>query len=443
MELIWATGLRERLRTALLRHSPNEYGGAVLAGVENSDSGHRFLAIEFELPSDKEVSAQHDQALVIDPLFWARTAKMARRLGLTLLPVHTHPFSRNPSFSAVDTAGEKRLLPVLARMTNRPTAAIVVGTEREALGGWANNGRRLLGNSRDIGIAPTRSINEAVTVDARFSRQVRAFGEEGQHRIGALRVAVVGASGIGSHVCEQLIRLGVGEILVVDPDVVEVINLNRIVTAFAEDARSQRSKVSAVESYGRMVEGPTTVTPVQGSVLDPEVAEALGRVDAIVGCTDTIASRALLNRIAVQRFIPYWDCGTEVSSGGPDLRAFGRVRLVLAGGPCLVCMDVIDSVQLRIELLPPEERARERRLGYVRDQEVAAPAVVSLNGVTASLAAMSFLRWAVGEVVLEPGQWVYRAFAGDVRLQAAPRRADCPVCSETARLGRSDLSVAL
>jgi molybdopterin/thiamine biosynthesis adenylyltransferase len=272
---------------------------------------------------------------------------------------------------------------------------------------------------------------------------VRAFGEDGQQQLQALTVAVVGASGIGSHVCEQLIRLGVGNILVVDPDVVELINLNRIVTAFAEDAHVQRSKVAAVESYSQRVGGPSKITPIKRNVLEIDVAEAIGRVDAIFGCTDTIASRAILNRIAVQHFIPYWDCGTEISTGGSDLRAFGRVRLVLAGGPCLVCMDVIDPAQLRIELLPADERDRERQLGYIRGQEVVAPAVVSLNAVAASLAVMSFLRWAVGEVTVEPGQWVYRAFAGDVRMQAAARRPDCPVCSEASRLGRPNASMAL
>ena len=68
--------------------------------------------------------------------------------------------------------------------------------------------------------------------------------------------------------------------------------------------------------------------------------------------------------------------------------------------------------------------------------EVAAPAVVSLNGAAASLTMMRFLEWAVADEPSAPGQWVYRSYAGDVRQIAATRRDDCPVCSEGGRLGR-------
>src|SRR5205814_395933 len=137
-------------------------------------------------------------------------------------------------------------------------------------------------------------------------RQVRAFGQEGQRRISDLSVGVVGASGTGSHVCQQLIRLGVGEIIVVDHDSVETINLNRIVTAWARDAAKQRKKVATIEAYARLV-GGTRVKALGGNVMETPIADRLRRVDALFACTDTLASRAVLNRIAIQHFIPLWD----------------------------------------------------------------------------------------------------------------------------------------
>jgi molybdopterin/thiamine biosynthesis adenylyltransferase len=243
-------------------------------------------------------------------------------------------------------------------------------------------------------------------------------------------------------VCQQLFRLGVGEVIVVDPDVVERVNLNRIVTAFAHDAAGRQSKVEVAASYASQLGLGTRVVGIQDDVRKPRVHQQLSRVDAVFGCTDTIASRTILNRIAVQRFIPYFDCGTEISSGG-DLRAYGRVRVVLAGGPCLVCAGVIDPEALRIELLNPDERANEIAQGYIRGDIDGAPAVVSLNGVVSSLAVTTFLRWAVGTNSIEGGAWIYRSYAGDVRREQISRDPDCPVCSVDARLGRTDLEVKL
>jgi molybdopterin/thiamine biosynthesis adenylyltransferase len=277
-----------------------------------------------------------------------------------------------------------------------------------------------------------------------FSRNVLAFGQEGQRQLSQLCVGVVGASGTGSHVCEQLIRLGVGKLIVIDPDRVGTENLNRMVTAFRADARWRRFKPKVIARYSKKVSGPTFVTPVQKDILDPDVAQLLFGADALFACTDTVSSRAVLNRIAIQRFTPLWDCGTEISGIDHNrLRAFARVRTVFAGSACLLCMGVIDPNQLRIETLLPAERERERKLGYIRDADVPAPAVVSLNGVAASLAVMRFLEWAVGEEPIDPGQWVYRSFAGDVRSVAAERREDCPVCGVDGRLGRVDLDVQL
>lgn len=444
MELIWAAWLRERLRQALLQYAPAEHGGAILAHVDHHEQTTRFLAVDFELPQEQEVAANEEDLLWIDPAFWARTAKRAKRQKFAVLPVHTHPFGRGiPHFSWVDRTGEGQLLPVLERLSGLPSAAVVIGPGGESVEGWTEEGS-VPGVCRDIGIGPIAiSSGKQEELDERFDRHIRAFGAQGQQRLKALTVGVVGASGTGSHVCEQLIRLGVGRIVVVDPDQVEEVNLNRIVTAFANDATSNQPKVATIETYARMVGGPTVVEPVQGTILDSQVISLLTSVDGIFGCTDTLASRAILNRLAIQRFIPYWDCGTEISAGGQGLRSFGRVRLVLAGGPCLLCMGVIDPEALRVELLPPTEREREEQLGYIRGANVAAPAVVALNGTTASLAVMSFLRWAVGDQPLMPAQWTYRGFAGDVRLQTVEPQPDCPICNQRTRLGRADLSVIL
>src|SRR5882762_8696093 len=61
-----------------------------------------------------------------------------------------------------------------------------------------------------------------------YDRQVRAFGGGIQGVLRGLRVAVVGAGGTGSAVAEQLARLGVGDLLIVDPNVIKDTNLTKV-----------------------------------------------------------------------------------------------------------------------------------------------------------------------------------------------------------------------
>ncbi len=72
--------------------------------------------------------------------------------------------------------------------------------------------------------------------------------------IAHMKIAVVGCSGTGSIVIEQLARLGVGELVIVDPDKVEKKNLNRILNTTLSDAEKKKYKVdvlkSAIASFG-------------------------------------------------------------------------------------------------------------------------------------------------------------------------------------------------
>jgi molybdopterin/thiamine biosynthesis adenylyltransferase len=444
VELIWPAGLRDEVRAQLLSAAPLEHGGAIFAVQDETRRDSRWLALSLELPEPQEVSVNRTAALEIDPRFWSRVAKKAARNQCAVIPVHTHPFQNGqPSFSATDRTGELRLLPFLERATSRSSAAVVVGQQSESVGDWTGPRDRAEGRCRDIRVGPDGGLAATqFEPDERFERQVRAFGQEGQRRISHLSVGVVGASGTGSHVCQQLIRLGVREIIVVDHDSVETVNLNRIVTAWARDAAKQRKKVATIKSYARLV-GGTRVKALGGNVMDARVADRLRRVDALFACTDTLASRAVLNRIAIQHFIPLWDCGTEISPANEGLRAFARMRVVMAGAPCLYCMGVIDPQGLREELLPEADRNREESLGYISQRGVPAPSVVSINGIAASIIVTSFLKWAVGREPIQVGQWTYRVAQDDLRRQAVDRLPDCPVCSPSARLGRANLDVTL
>ena len=84
-----------------------------------------------------------------------------------------------------------------------------------------------------------------MTVEDRFSRNIALFGHAGQKRISASAVGVVGLGGLGSHVAQQLVYLGVRDLTYVDDDQITTSSLNRVVTAIEDDALSTAKVDSA------------------------------------------------------------------------------------------------------------------------------------------------------------------------------------------------------
>src|SRR5438046_107754 len=88
-----------------------------------------------------------------------------------------------------------------------------------------------------------------MTDEHRFSRHLAFFGAEGQERIRASSVAIIGLGGLGCHVAQQLAYLGVGAFALVDDDIVSASSLNRLIGATAADVGT-----SKVDIARRMIE---------------------------------------------------------------------------------------------------------------------------------------------------------------------------------------------
>ena len=114
------------------------------------------------------------------------------------------------------------------------------------------------------------------------NRHAQVLGEGTFAKMRRLRVAVVGCSGTGSPVVEQLYRLGVGELVLVDPDSVGPENLNRIINSRHRHATSRTPKVElladAIEDSGL----GTHVFPVQQDLSDSEAVLAVATCDLIL-----------------------------------------------------------------------------------------------------------------------------------------------------------------
>ncbi|MFV0599913.1 MAG: HesA/MoeB/ThiF family protein [Bacteroidales bacterium] len=129
-------------------------------------------------------------------------------------------------------------------------------------------------------------------------RTIQAFGDKTYKLLSNLKIGVVGCSGTGSPIIEQLVRLGVGSLFLVDSDIVEFKNLNRIINSKRNDVILKHSKVEAISNAIKEIGLDTNVITSKNNLYnDIHTLKSLVKCDVIFGCMDTVDGRHLLNQL--------------------------------------------------------------------------------------------------------------------------------------------------
>jgi len=430
-----------RTRNYLLGRRPYERAGFWICGITRLPESLRFAVRQFVPVPDESLNVQEEGTITISPLFTAEVLQRCRKEGLSVLVLHSHPGStENVHFSRTDWHGERTLLKsVYGRLDAGVHGAVVFGEDSIAARWWTpaldqptpfDLIRELGGVMRDWP-PDNAEVKIEQEVGEAFDRQVRVFGEQGQLRLAQLVVGVVGAGGTGSLTVQQLARLGVGRILVIDDDVVELTNVPRVVGATVDDARQSVQKTAVARRHGEGLPTQVVIESIAGNIRDHSVSRELRRCDIVFSCVDRHYPRAILNQFAQQYFVPVIDMGIQLQPDGTGrIRgAGGRVAVVRPGGWCLWCTGDISAKEVRLEGLPPEHRADEQERGYA-GPDVPAPAVISLNGVVSSLAVTEFLQLVLGFAGADygVGRRLYRILDGRVSEANDVPQQDCYVC---------------
>ena len=167
----------------------------------------------------------------------------------------------------------------------------------------------------------------------RYSRQTRfpPLGPDGQAKLAAARVAVVGCGALGSVVAMTLARAGVGFLRLIDRDIPELSNLPRQVLFDEADVAAGLPK--AVAAAGRLatINSEISIEPVVADLSAANAADLLGGCDVIVDGSDNFEARFLVNEVACRRLVP-WVHGGAIG-------AEGRVLAIVPGRTaCLRCL---------------------------------------------------------------------------------------------------------
>ena len=429
--LVFAQEMLSRLRGELL--NCEEETCAVLFGrcVEIDGKLSRIVVRESKEPSSSAYRIRTGIRAQLKPEFVAEVAQRARQNDESVVFVHTHPFSMN-QFSQIDDEGEKQLMEFLQRRVPSAAHAAMLITPDVTIARELGKGRSL----DVVGVGPkvTWSTKSATAVDrARYDRQIRAFGAVGQSVLKSLRIGIVGLGVTGSVVLQELAHLGVRDFLLLDPDVVEETNLNRLIGATPSDVGLP--KVEVAKKWGLHINPKIRFNASQESVLNVRSVKTLADTDFVFCCTDSHGSRAVLNQFAYQYLVPMIDIGVVIAAGDNIVtHVAGRTQMLAPGLACLVCANLLDPEQIRRDLLTDFERQADP---YILGNTEPAPAVVSLNATISSMAVTMFLNACTGI----PGSarfLNYNAMTGITRPATCAQHPSCIVCSSYGALARSE-----
>ncbi len=157
------------------------------------------------------------------------------------------------------------------------------------------------------------------------------IGHDGQERLLRSKALIIGSGGLGCAQAQLLVRAGLGSLVLVDSDVVEIENVHRQVLFDEEDAKLRRPKAEAAASKLRRVNSEVGIEPMVMKVTADNILELIEGIDVVLDATDNIETRYVINDACVLRNTPWVYGGISGTQG--------LVMPVLPqSGPCLRCL---------------------------------------------------------------------------------------------------------
>jgi molybdopterin-synthase adenylyltransferase len=429
----------------LLSETSREQACFLVCGAAHGN-GETILLVREVLslePGDLLIHAP-DQ-LSVKPDAMLRMARRAKQLNGAICMVHTHPMCQGEvAFSRADDYGNIRTFEFYSRMLpGKLNSCIVWDANLECVAGriyesattWKNiSGVEVVSGER-------RSMyverNEhSLRIDEAFDRQARLLGKDGHRLLSALRVAVVGCGGIGSIASTVLVHSGIRCMVLIDFDKAEITNLPRLLGATPNDVQVGVSKAEIARRYIHEHASDAEVVVLNRPVEDPSVLSYLASMDLIVCCTDDTTSRAYINQVCHQFYVPVLDLGVQFGADaetGRLVKEVGRANLMLPGSTCMCCTGHIDPQKLAFEGLTFEEQVKRRAEGYVVGADVVEPSMMVFNMQVAARGVQLFMQWATS--LKSNDDTTYESFrfiglGGEPGIKPVRKRGDpqCPFC---------------
>lgn len=443
-------------RNQLLKRDGLERQSFCLTGIAEREGNLEVLVHKMIHPSDEDCRVQHRFLVDTKPEFLLRVFSKFERSELKgVLHAHSHPFTARAAFSGGDDrhiVGEIKSVRDYLSLSSKPSdfyfIRLVCGQSEGGFSGEVYTPRQEhYGNIEEIRVVGRSGVKKYNRVShseeahgeilpqdlERWDRHIRWLGEEGQRKISGTHLVVCGVGGIGSVIVANAKGLGFKEITLIDPDKVELSNLNRLIGAERDDVG--KFKVGVMEREITKVDPDAVVHVLPCKVEEEEAHLAIIGGDVIISGLDNLSSRFEVQVLAARYLKPLLDIGSGISLKGDRKTVAvmgGQVVLYYPGGPCLACQGI--PILEATSGLSEEIR---RTVGYVRGTDITPPAVITINSVLGGAAMNILVKYLVGFPV-NSTHIKYDLMGETIHHFNFGKKDECPICGRHGLEGKGD-----
>lgn len=242
----------------------------------------------------------------------------------------------------------------------------------------------------------------------RYSRHIllEEIGIEGQERICGAHALIIGAGGLGAPAAMYLAAAGIGQITLVDPDIVDLTNLQRQIIHTTQNVG--RSKVLSASESLKAINPLTEVHTVQALADAAWLANKLATIDVVLDCCDNFQTRQAVNLACVKARVPL--------VSGAAIRFDGQISVYdsrAEEAPCYACV------------FPPDDAPPPTQCSTMG---VFSPLV----GVIGAMQAAEALKLVLGiATTLKSRLLLLDGLRMEWTEMRLPRNPACPVCAPT------------
>jgi len=428
-----------------------EQAAYALGRISRTENETRLLIREILPLIPEEIIEAASNHMIISSLSVSRALKKADQTKQCFIFIHSHPDSV-PMHSQQDDLEEKKLFSTAyTRIHSEEVHGSIIfsSPEMSIARIWLEDGTYTpVKVIRTVGDRFRFFYNQKPedSLDEIYDRQVRAFGKDIQRILNNLTIGIVGVGGTGSSIAEQLIRLGVGKLIIADSQNFEKSNINRLYGSKITD--ENRKKVDIINDLSENIGLETKLVTINKDITFKSSTEKFKECDIIFGCTDDEWGRSLLNRLSVYYLIPVFDMGVKIDSGNGIIKAIaGRVTILLAGEACLFCRERLNPENINneyMQALYPEEAKKRRKEGYIPELAETAPAVIPFTTTIASTAIMMLLHKLTGYMGKDfnSSEIIVKYHELSIRSNKRPFNQNC-FCADPYYRGRGDVKPLL
>ena len=355
----------EQSRDYLLRHfaSGQLQEELCFALWRQSTGTRRKTAIVYEILIPRRAERNLHGNASFEPEYLSRAVREAKKQGVGLAFLHSHPTPGWQDMSWDDVIAERDIISYPARSTKYPLVGLTIGRDGHWSARWWEKSSsdvkrlwcdkvRVVGRKAyEIHHRPHTGRQNAWT--ARLRRTVDAWGPEFQHNLEKLELGIVGLGSVGSIAAEAFARMGIGSLTLIDGDRIEEHNLDRLLHCTEKHIGKRKVDVVGEVLKQHATNAKFSVYAVDSEIQDLNAYRAALDCDMLLSCVDRPVGRDVLNYIGQAHMVPIIDAGVAVEAFNDPRKFFGahwRAHVVTPEHQCLRCAGQYTSGEVVAEL---------------------------------------------------------------------------------------------